>query len=100
MKRSMTKAERWHIKRVAGLGCVLCRHLGLGLSEPEIHHVRVQHGWGRSSHLAVIGLCAFHHRGQPGGIHDFGRDEFTKHYGVSELDLLELVTKQLQAVAA
>ncbi len=94
-KASKTTAERVHLAAVAALGCCLCLHLGLGATTCEVHHVRLNHGWGRSGHFATIGLCPFHHRGQPGGVHDFGREEFTAHYGISEIELLDAVTHRL-----
>lgn len=90
-----TAAERAHLGMVAAMGCCLCRHLGLGATLAEVHHVRARHGWGRSGHFATIPLCPTHHRGQPGGVHDFGRAEFAAHYGISEIELLEAVTLQI-----
>lgn len=87
--------ERKHLAAVAAMGCCLCIHLEFGPTPAEVHHVRARHGWGRSGHFATIPLCPTHHRGQPGGVHDMGREEFTKHYGVSEMELLERVTQQL-----
>jgi len=85
-------ADRAHMGRVAAMGCVLCEFLhGRDGTPAEVHHVRVRHGWGRSSNMAVIPLCPLHHRGQPGGIHDMGRDQFTDLYGISEMELLEAV---------
>jgi hypothetical protein len=86
-----TNAEREHMGRVAALGCCLCAHLNYGHTAAEVHHVRVRHGWGRSGHLNTIPLCPEHHRGQPGGVHNLGREQFTAHYGVSEIELLEKV---------
>lgn len=95
MKRTATAAEKRHLARVQGMGCILCVHLGYGATPAEVHHVRVKHGWGRTSHADTIGLCPPHHRGQPGGVHDMGREEFTERYGVSELELLERVKDEL-----
>ena len=91
MKREATAAERRYMARVQGYGCILCLYLGLGATPAEVHHVRVKHGWGRTSHFDTIGLCWPHHRGQPGGVHDMGREEFTECYGISELELLAQV---------
>lgn len=90
-----TAAEKAHMAAVAALGCILCHHLGFGLSPAEVHHVRVNHGWGRSGHFNTIPLCPAHHRGQPFGVHDMGREEFTARYGISELDLLGVVRIRL-----
>lgn len=95
-----TPAERAHLAAVAAMGCCLCEHLGLGATPAEVHHVRARHGWGRSGHFATIPLCPTHHRGQPGGVHDMGRDEFTAEYGISEIELLERVTLRLNSGTA
>lgn len=87
-KPKATAAEIAHMCRVAALGCCLCHHLGFGATPAEVHHVRLRHGWGRSGHFATIPLCPTHHRGQPFGVHDMGRQQFTTFYGISELDLL------------
>jgi hypothetical protein len=90
-----TGAEREHMGRVAALGCCLCQFLGYGHQAAEVHHVRARHGWGRSGHLNTIGLCPLHHRGQPGGVHDMGREQFTAHYGISEIELLGRVNASM-----
>ncbi len=95
-KRRATAAERAHMAAVAAMGCVLCEHMGVGFMACEVHHVRVRHGWGRSGHMATVGLCPHHHRGEPGGVHSMGRKEFTAYYGVSELDLLVIVMRRLK----
>lgn len=81
--------------RVAELGCELCQHLGYGATPGQVHHVRVNFGWGRSGHFNTICLCDPHHNGQPGGVHSMGRDEFTVMYGISELELLDIVKQKL-----
>lgn len=88
MKRKATAADKSHMAAIQAMGCQLCLHLGHGPTPAEIHHCRTRLGWGRSSHRDVIGLCPQHHRGEPGGIHSHGRDEFTAMYGISEIDLL------------
>jgi hypothetical protein len=88
-----TAAERAHLGVVAAMGCCLCQHLGMGATPAEVHHVRARHGWGRSGHFATIPLCPTHHRGQPGGVHDMGREEFAAYYGISELELLDGVMR-------
>jgi hypothetical protein len=91
MKRTTSAADKQHLQKVAALGCILCDWLGTPGTPAQIHHVRVRHGWGRSSHQAVIGLCDFHHNDQKAGVHGQGREEFTAMYGVSELALLDIV---------
>ncbi len=92
MKRSATAAEKRHLAAVAAMPCILCQHIGFDGTPAEVHHVRVNHGWGRSSHGAVIPLCPEHHRGNS-GVHAMGRIQFTKTYGISEIDLLDAVTR-------
>lgn len=99
MKRSANAAEKRHLARVAAMPCCLCMFLGWGATPAEVHHVRVLHGWGRSSHFATIPLCPFHHTDQRDGVHGMGREEFTEQYGISELELLEQVNAQLKAAA-
>lgn len=94
-KPSTTAAEHSHLAAVAALGCILCQHLDFGPTPAEVHHVRARHGWGRSGHFATIPLCPTHHRGQPFGVHDMGREQFTERYGISELDLLGVVRIRL-----
>lgn len=99
MKRTTSAADRRHLERVAALPCCLCQFLGMGQTPAVVHHVRARHGWGRTSHMDTIPLCPQHHTGQPGGVHDMGRDEFTAHYGISEMELLERVQKELEIAA-
>lgn len=91
MKRSATKAEKQHMQRVANLGCIVCSEcLGCMGSPAQVHHVRVRHGWGRSSHYETIPLCEPHHTGKD-GVHSMGRDEFSNMYEKSEIELLDIV---------
>lgn len=94
MKRGATAMEKAYMAKVASLGCQLCIFLEYGATPAEVHHCRTKHGWGRSNHMDTIGLCPEHHRGQPGGIHDFGRQEFEDHYGISEMQLLDVVKQK------
>jgi len=95
-KGRATAAERAHMGRVAALGCCLCQFLGYGHQAAQVHHVRARHGWGRSGHMNTIPLCPLHHTGQPGGVHDMGRQQFADHYGISEIELLERVVALLE----
>jgi hypothetical protein len=81
----LTKAEKEHYDKVARLGCILCRHLELGETPCEIHHIRRA---GKRNTAPVIGLCPEHHRGDT-GIHGLGRKAFEKKYELTEEDLLE-----------
>lgn len=94
-----TAAERRHMGRVAALGCALCHRLGLGDTPAELHHPRTGAGMGkRADHLDVIPLCPEHHRGKT-GIHGMGRKAFERHYGLSELDLLNATKAELGVAA-
>lgn len=97
-KDRATNVEREHMARVAAMGCCLCIHLGYGGTPAEVHHVRVKGGWGRSGNMNTIGLCPEHHRGQPGGVHDMGREQFAAHYGISEIELLNMVNEKLGVI--
>lgn len=92
-RKAATKAERAYMSAQADAGCILCRHLGLGATPAEIHHLR--HGVGagqRNSHSMSIPLCPEHHRGAT-GYHGLGRREFERVYGVTEMDLWAMAQK-------
>lgn len=95
MKRTQSASDKAHLSRVAEMGCIVCE-LCYGWPETpnEIHHVRLRHGWGRSSHKAVLPLCFVHHRGGM-GVHAMGRAEFKDTHGYSEIELLEIVNRRL-----
>lgn len=79
-------AKAWKSK-VAGLGCVLCRHLYFGDTPATLHHVREGQGMSqRASDWLVIPLCKEHHQGST-GIHG-GR--FYQLFKMDEMDLLAL----------
>lgn len=83
--------------RVQALGCVVCSQcLGYADTPALVHHVRVRHGWGRSSHYATIPLCPVHHENSGYGVHDMGREQFTEMYGMSEIELLTIVNQKLE----
>jgi hypothetical protein len=81
----MTKNEKEHYRKVAELGCSLCRYLQLGETPCHIHHIR---RGGRRADSPIIGLCPYHHTGG-GGVHFLGHKRFTRQYGISEEQLLE-----------
>lgn len=96
MKRTASASERRHLASVAAMGCIVCSEsLGVSGTPAQVHHVRVRHGWGRSNHQATIPLCPTHHQSGLLGVHDMGRDEFTRMYGNSEIDLLTLVNSRM-----
>lgn len=83
------------MKKVSELSCIVCSHIyGHEDTSSQVHHVRVNHGWGRSSHLMTIPLCIEHHTGKT-GVHSMGREEFEQLHGYSELRLLEIVQEKL-----
>ena len=60
---SPTKAQVQRFQAIADLGCVACLLDGRGGEPPDIHHLLS--GGKRRGHDATIGLCPWHHRGQP-----------------------------------
>jgi hypothetical protein len=82
----MTKNEKNHYRKVAELGCSLCRHQGNEGRPAELNHIR--RGGVRSS-SAIIPLCTYHHRGSGTSIHEMGRKRFEREYGITEEQLLE-----------
>jgi len=81
----MTKNEKEHYRKIAELGCSLCRHQGNEGTPCEIHHIRRA---GKRSAAPVIGLCPYHHRGSNTSIHGMGRKRFEREYGITEETLL------------
>ena len=95
MKRTSTAAEKRHMQKVAEMGCIVCSHIyGHQDTPAQVHHVRVNHGWGRTSHELTIPLCLEHHTGRT-GVHSMGRNEFEKMHGYSEIALLDIVLRKL-----
>lgn len=74
MKRTATAAEKRHMARISGMGCIVCELCFNAQGTPaQVHHVQVNHGWGRSGHMNTILL-----------------------YGYSELELLAIVNERIQ----
>ncbi len=97
MKRAANAAEKSHMGKVSAMGCIVCLHCnGIHDTPAVVHHVRVKHGWGRSSHFLTIPLCPEHHDGAT-GVHSMGRVEFEAMHGYSEIDLLAIVQERLAA---
>ena len=91
-----TAAEKRHLDRVAGIGCILCHHLGHGFSPAQVHHPRFSEGMSqRASHFLAIPLCPEHHQGAT-GIHGLGTREFERRYKVSEPVLLAMTIERLE----
>ena len=82
----MTKDEKEKYRKIAELGCALCRHQGNAGTPAELHHIRKA---GKRSNAPVIPLCPYHHRGSNTSIHGMGRKRFEREYGITEDELLE-----------
>lgn len=94
-KKAATAAERRHMADVAALGCVVCRNLGHGPTEAEVHHVRSGAGLMRAKHERTIPLCPPHHRtGGYGIAFHAGAKMWQDTYG-TELELLEQTELEL-----
>lgn len=97
MKSGATAAERVYLGKVAELGCAVCEHcLGYHDTPALVHHVHVNHGWGRTSHYATIPLCHLHHVAPNQSVHGMGRQQFTDCFGLSEFELLEITMEKLE----
>lgn len=89
------KADKAHMDRIASIGCILCRHLDLGQTPAQLHHIREGQGMSqRASNFLVVLLCETHHTGSP-GIHGLGERGFYTRYKLSELDLLAMTIERL-----
>ena len=82
----MNKIEKQKYRQIAELGCSLCRHLQLGETPAELHHIR--RGNIPRTQAPVIGLCPYHHRGSNTSIHGMGRKRFEREYAITEEQLL------------
>lgn len=92
----MSLAAKRHLSRVAALGCVICRRLGMSDTPAEIHHPRFAAGMAqRARDWLAIPACPEHHRG-PRGIH--GDRSVLRQIKCDEPDLLadviELLSKE------
>lgn len=67
--RSTPKPTRLQVARfeaIHHLGCIACRKRGQ-VTPCEVHHLTIggRHGQKRRGHDFTIGLCPWHHRGEP-----------------------------------
>jgi hypothetical protein len=85
-------SRRDYLNRVSSIGCILCKHLGLGETPAEIHHVESVRD--ELSDFAVVPLCTEHHRGQT-GVHGLRRRGFETRYKLSDVDLLAMTAREL-----
>lgn len=87
--------ERDYMGRVAALGCVVCRLLGLGPTPAQVHHVHAGVGKAqRAGNFCTVPLCEPHHTG-PRGVH--GDKGCLRQLNMSELDLLDVTIGELAA---
>lgn len=95
VRYSVTKIDRIWLSRVAALGCIVCKNLGLGETPAEIHHVRTGQGIGqRADHRKTIPLCQQHHRvgGHGVAIHA-GKKTWEQKYGSETALLIQVVSE-------
>lgn len=84
-------AKQWKTK-IGAMGCVLCRHLGLGETPANLHHVREGQGMSqRASDFLIVPLCKEHHQGKT-GFHSAG---FYTRHRLDEMDLLAMTLEGL-----
>jgi len=90
-------ADKRHLSRVASLGCVVCRNLGVDPEIPSgIHHLRNGYGRGQAApHTETLPLCGYHHQtGGYGNAFHAGPAEWERRYG-TERQLLAQVRAEL-----
>ena len=90
----VTKVEKEKYKRIAELGCSLCRHQGNEGTPAELHHIR--RGNIPRTQAPVIGLCPYHHRESNTSIHGMGRKRFEREYAITEEELLEQTERLIE----
>ena len=90
----MTKDEKEKYRKIAELGCSLCRHQGNEGTPAELHHIRRT---SKRSNAPVIPLCPYHHRGSNTSIHGMGRKRFEREYLITEEELLVQTENLLNA---
>lgn len=89
----MSLAAKRYLSRVASLGCVVCRRLGVRDTPAEIHHPRFAVGMAqRASDWLALPICPEHHRGSR-GIH--GDRSVLRQIKCDEPDLLADVIELL-----
>ena len=89
-----TKHEKEIYRRIAELGCSLCRYQGNEGTPAELHHIR--RGNIPRTQAPVIPLCPYHHRGSNTSIHGMGRKRFEREYAITEEELLEQTEKLIE----
>jgi hypothetical protein len=94
--QGMNKNDKTRFRRIAELGCSLCRHQGFEGTPAELHHIRRT---SKRSNAPVIPLCPYHHRGSNTSIHGMGRKRFEREYAITEEQLLAQTEVLLNASA-
>jgi hypothetical protein len=97
-RKPPTKAESFHMSKVAAVGCIACIRIGYSDTPAEVHHLRDGAGAGqRSGHYSTIPLCPHHHRHGKNAIHQ-SKVNFEADFG-TELELLEMVNRLIKVAA-
>jgi hypothetical protein len=93
--RTPTAEEQRHMRRVAALGCIICKIYRNQNTPAEIHHLDGKTKPG--AHMRVLPLCALHHRNHGKGYvsRADGKKAFEAEY-MPEEDLLVCVDKALE----
>ncbi|WP_329768936.1 Ref family recombination enhancement nuclease [Stenotrophomonas maltophilia] len=65
--RKPTIAQQQRMDAITEIGCIVCDALGHGFMPCQVHHLLVggKHGQKRRGHAFTIGLCPWHHVGEP-----------------------------------
>lgn len=101
----MGKKNPKHMKRVAALGCIVCRNLGYGETPASAHHIRDGQGLSqKADDEETIPLCPPHHQDADGTAKYKGEiayhrnsPEFERRYG-TERELLEQTLTELEQI--
>jgi hypothetical protein len=91
-----TKAEKRHMGRIAAMGCICCRLMGVRQdSKTDVHHIREDRE-ARNDFL-TLPLCHDSCHQGPLGVH--GDKTFLRLLKMSEWALLAVVMEELEATA-
>jgi hypothetical protein len=95
----MSKEESAFIDRAIEFGCLLTYvKFGIAGTPAEWHHARTGTGGGcRSVHTRGFALAPRFHRNSNEGLHVMGRKAWERHFGVTELDLVDLSHRMFEA---
>jgi len=81
--------------RVAQVPCVLCKHMGLGETPAQVHHLKYGSGASdKQDDCLTIALCPEHHTGKS-GVHVLKEKGLRLRYNLSELDLLAMTLQEM-----